>query len=158
MDIAIPCSGSGPCMNAAVRSPAAWYAGFALYAAGVALFSGRGLDRWWGIWAAGGYALAVWCRGKRRHPWPSRTSGVAVLAAVAALAEPRAVQAAALAVAVAGALAAPLVWLATREPITPDALVVGRSGVLLLHHGTPYLRSAAARPAAAGSPITPTCR
>ena len=49
---------------------------------------------------------------------------------------------AALSVAVAGALVAPLVWLATREPITPDSLVVARSGVLLLHHGTPYLQSA----------------
>jgi hypothetical protein len=114
----------------AVRRPAAWYAGFALYAAGVALFSGRGLDRWWGIWAAGGYAIAAavavfgGTRGKR---------------AAGGMPGP---QAAALAVAVAGALAAPLVWLATREPITPDALVVGRSGVLLLHHGTPYLQSA----------------
>jgi len=113
-----------------VRRPAAWYAGFALYAAGVALFSGRGLDRWWGIWAVGGYAIAAAvavfgrARGKRAA---GRMPGT---------------QAAALAVAVAGALVAPLVWLATREPITPDALVVGRSGVLLLHHGTPYLQSA----------------
>ena len=95
----------------------------------VALFSGRGLDRWWGIWAAVGYAIAtavavLGSRGTRG----SRGSG--------------AQQAAALAVAVAGALAAPLVWLATREPVTPDALVVARSGVLLLHHGTPYLQSA----------------
>ena len=127
MDIAIP-SRLGSLMSAAVRKPAAWYAGFALYAAGVALFSGRGLDRWWGIWAAGGYSLAfaVAASGGRRGP--RRARGV---------------QAAALAVAVAGALAVPLVWLATREPITPDALVVGRSGVLLLHHGSPYLGSAA---------------
>ena len=41
-------------MSGAARSPAGWYAGFALYAAGVAVFSGRGLDRWWGILAAGG--------------------------------------------------------------------------------------------------------
>ena len=130
MDIAIP-SRLGSRLNAAVRKPAAWYAGFALYAAGVALFSGRGLDRWWGIWAAGGYALAFAVAvggGRRGRGGPRRA---------------RAVQAAALAVAVAGALAAPLVWLATREPITPDALVVGRSGVLLLHHGSPYLGSAA---------------
>ncbi len=130
MDIAIP-SRLGSLMNAAVRKPAAWYAGFALYAAGVALFSGRGLDRWWGIWAAGGYALAFAVAasgGILGRRGPRRACGV---------------QAAALAVAVAGALAAPLVWLATREPITPDALVVGRSGVLLLHHGSPYLGSAA---------------
>ena len=144
MDIAIP-SRLGSLMNAAVRKPAAWYAGFALYAAGVALFSGRGLDRWWGIWAAGGYALAFAVAasgGILGRRGPRRARGV---------------QAAALAVAVAGALAAPLVWLATREPITPDALVVGRSGVLLLHHGSPYL-GRPRLPAAAGSPTTPTCR
>jgi hypothetical protein len=121
MDIAIPAHRLRCLLEGAARRPAAWYAGFALYAAGVALFSGRGLDQWWGIWAAGGYAIA---------------------AAVAASRGPRGVQAAALAVAVAGTLVAPLVWLATREPVTPDALVVARSGVLLLHHGTPYLQSA----------------
>jgi hypothetical protein len=105
-------------LSGVARRPAAWYAGFAIYAAGVALFSGPGLDHWWGAWAAGGYAAA---------------------AAIAALYRSRGGQVAALAVAVAGALTAPLSWLATREPITPDAAVVARSGVLLLHHGTPYL-------------------
>jgi hypothetical protein len=38
---------------------AMWYSGFAVYAAGVALFSGPGLDHWWGAWAAGGYAVAA---------------------------------------------------------------------------------------------------
>src|SRR5258707_10485629 len=38
-----------------VRHVAVWYAGFAVYAAGVALFSGPGLDHYWGIWGAGGY-------------------------------------------------------------------------------------------------------
>jgi hypothetical protein len=104
--------------NDALRRPAAWYAGFALYAAGVALFSGLGLDRWWGIWAAGGYAAA---------------------AALAACWRARAGQLTALAASVAGALVAPLTWLATQEPSTPDATVVARSGVLLLHHGSPYL-------------------
>ena len=46
-------------LEAALRLPAAWYAGFAVYAACVAAFSGPGLDHWWGIWAAGGYALAA---------------------------------------------------------------------------------------------------
>ena len=128
MDIAMPSQRLGSLINGAVRTPAAWYAGFALYAAGVALFSGRGLDRWWGIWAAGGYALAV---------------AIAASRGTRGIRSARGVQAAALAAAVAGALAAPLVWLATREPVTPDALVVARSGVLLLHHGTPYLGSAA---------------
>jgi len=111
----------GRWLSAAARRPAAWYAGFAVYAAGVALFSGPGLDHWWGAWAAGGYAVA---------------------AAVAALYRTRGGQVAALAVAVAGALAAPLSWLATQEPSTPDATVVARSGALLLHHGTPYLPAA----------------
>jgi hypothetical protein len=125
MDIAIATSRIRRLLGGAARSPAAWYAGLALYAGGVALFSGRGLDRWWGIWAAGGYVVAVAVAG-----WPGRRGA-------------RGNQAWALAVAVAGALMAPLVWLATHEPVTPDALVVARSGVLLVHHGTPYLQSAA---------------
>ena len=69
---------------------ALWYAGFAVYAAGVALFSGPGLDHWWGAWAAGGYALAaaitVLAPGRAwggrlalaaawRGHWPRRPSG-----------------------------------------------------------------------------------
>jgi len=105
-------------LGALVRRPEAWYAGFAVYAACVAAFSGPGLDHWWGIWAAGGYAIAAW---------------------IAAGFRTRAAQHVALAVAVAGALVAPLTWLATQEPMTPDVTVVARSGALLLHHGTPYL-------------------
>jgi hypothetical protein len=98
---------------------AGWYAGFAAYAAGVAVFSGAGLEHWWGTWAAGGYAVA------------------AVISAVAA---GRAWGARlAVAVSLAGALAGPALWLMTREPTPPDVAVVARSGVLLLHHGTPYL-------------------
>ena len=137
MDIAIPAERLGSLANVALRRPAAWLAGFAVYAAGVALFSGRGLDRWWGIWAAGGYAIAAACAVAiaARH---GRHGGRGARGA-----RPGAVSTAVgTAVAVAGALVAPLVWLATREPITPDALVVARSGVLLLHHGTPYLQSA----------------
>ena len=100
---------------------AAWYAGFAVYAGCVALFSGPGLDHMWGAWAAGGYALAAAVAFWR----PTRRGGHAALT-----------------VAVLGALVAPLIWLTTREPITSDALVVARSGVLLLHHGIPYLSPA----------------
>jgi hypothetical protein len=96
------------------RRAAVWYAGFAVYAAGVTVFSGPGLDHWWGAWAAGGYALAA----------------VAVAAGRGRLG---------IATALAGALVAPTLWLITKEPVTPDAAVVARSGVLLLHHGTPYL-------------------
>jgi len=96
-----------------------WYAGFAVYAAGVALFSGPGLDHWWGAWAAGGYAIAaVITVIAHRRAWGPR------LAVAAALA---------------GALAAPALWLMTREPTPPDVAVVARAGALLLHHGTPYL-------------------
>jgi hypothetical protein len=96
-----------------------WYAGFAVYAAGVALFSGPGLDHWWGAWAAGGYAVAA---------------VITVTAAGRAWCARLAVT-----VAIAGALVAPTLWLITREPTPPDVAVVARAGALLLHHGTPYL-------------------
>ena len=105
-------------LGTGLRRPETWYAGFAVYAACVAVFSGPGLDHWWGTWAAAGYAVA---------------------ATIAASYRTRAGQLAALAAAVAGALVAPLTWLATREPATPDVAVVARSGTLLLHHGSPYL-------------------
>ncbi|HTV99346.1 MAG TPA: glycosyltransferase 87 family protein [Streptosporangiaceae bacterium] len=96
----------------------ALYGAFALYAGAVAVFSGPGDDRSWGIWAAFGYAAA---------------------AALAALWPGRAGRRAALAASVAGALAAPVAWLATQASATPDVHVVSGSAVLLLHHGTPYL-------------------
>jgi phosphatidylinositol alpha-1,6-mannosyltransferase len=105
-------------LDAMVRDPAAWYAGFALYAGCVALFSGLGQDHWWGTWAAGGYAVAALVAACR----PTRGGRLAALAA-----------------ALAGALAAPTAWLVTTAPATPDVVVVARSGGLLLHHGTPYL-------------------
>ena len=49
----------------------------------------------------------------------------------------------AIAVSLAGALAAPALWLLTKEPTPPDVAVVARSGALLLHHGSPYLPAAA---------------
>jgi Glycosyltransferase family 87 len=120
--------GYGVVTMAGGRRRGVWYAGFALYAAGVALFSGPGLEHWWGTWAAGGYAVAAvisnltagQARGGR--PWGER------LAVAAALA---------------GALAAPALWLMTQEPTPPDVAVVARAGVLLAHHGTPYLPVAA---------------
>jgi hypothetical protein len=112
-----------PMRNGVVMTPgrgrAGWYAGFAVYAAGVALFSGPGLDHWWGAWAAGGYAIAaVITLTAAGRGWGGRL---------------------AVAVAIAGALVAPAIWLMTKEPAPPDVAVVARSGVLLLHHGTPYL-------------------
>jgi hypothetical protein len=99
------------------RLAAGWYAGFAIYAAGVAVFSGPGDDRGWGIWAAGGYAVAA----VLALAWRSRGRQAALTAALA------------------GALAGPLAWLTITAPATPDAAVVMRSGALLLHHATPYL-------------------
>jgi hypothetical protein len=102
---------------------AVWYAGFAVYAAGVALFSGPGLDHWWGAWAAGAYAVAA----AISVMTPGRAWGGRI----------------AIAASLTGALAAPAIWLMTKEPTPPDVAVVARSGVLLLHHGTPYLPVAA---------------
>jgi hypothetical protein len=100
------------------RRPEAWYAAFAIYAGAVALFSGLGQDRWWGVWACAGYAVAAVLAGCWRGP-RGRLG--------------------ALAAALAGGLAWPLTWLATWRPATPDVTVVMRSGILLLHHGSPYL-------------------
>jgi hypothetical protein len=107
---------------------AVWYSGFALYAAGVALFSGPGLDHWWGTWAAGGYAVAALISAATAGRAPDGRAWGGRLAVAASLA---------------GALAGPALWLMTREPTPPDVAVVARSGVLLLQHGTPYLPAAA---------------
>src|SRR5690348_1079724 len=110
------------------RRRAVLYGGFALYAAGVALFSGPGLDHWWGTWAAGGYAAAaVISTVAARQTGGGRAWGERL----------------AVAAGLAGALAAPALWLMTQEPTPPDVAVVARAGVLLVHHGTPYLPVAA---------------
>jgi len=100
----------------------AWYATFAAFAGVVFATSGEPVQRNWGILAAGGYALAALTVAL----WPSRG------------------RAAALVVALAGALAAPLTWQVTfgasMSKAGDDSLtVVGRSAALLLQHGTPYL-------------------
>ena len=87
----------------------------------MALLSGPGVDHDWGIWASGGYGVAAVLSWR----WPARRG-----------------RAAALAVAVAGALAGPAAWLAVCAPSTPDVTVVSRAGVLLLQHGSPYLSGA----------------
>jgi hypothetical protein len=110
-------------MLSGCRRRAVWYTAFALYAAGVALFSGPGLDHWWGAWAAGGYALAAVI--ELTVPGRAWSSRLAIAASLA------------------GALAVPAMWLMTREPTPPDVAVVARAGVLLLHHGTPYLPAGA---------------
>jgi hypothetical protein len=109
----------------------AWYAGFALYAAGVALFSGLGQDHWWGTWAACGYAAAA------------ATAAAATVITRRSARGGRRLVAASVYVSLAVALIAPTAWLMATATALPDVTVVARSGVLLLHHGTPYLPVAA---------------
>jgi hypothetical protein len=92
-----------------------WFALFAVYAALMTAFGIGGEDGVWGIWATCGYALAAILA--------SRSRGFAVP----------------LLVAFGFAMVAPAIWLAVRDPATADVIVVSRSAVLLLHHGSPYL-------------------
>jgi hypothetical protein len=91
---------------------------FTAYATALALDTG-GADHTWAVWAAAGYGLAA----------------IVVLAAWRRNL-PRIVP---LGVSLAGALAAPLLWLSTRAAPTPEVQVISRSAALLLQHGTPYL-------------------
>jgi hypothetical protein len=93
----------------------AWFALFAVYAAFMTAFGIGGEDGVWGIWATCGYALAAILA--------SRSRGFAVP----------------LLVAFGFAMVAPAIWLAVRDPATADVIVVSRSAVLLLHHGSTYL-------------------
>jgi hypothetical protein len=91
---------------------------FAIYATALALDTGHA-DRTWAIWAAAGYGVTtviLWLTRHKNVPliWP-------------------------LLVSLAGALAAPLTWLATRVEPTAEVKVISQSAVLLLQHGTPYL-------------------
>jgi hypothetical protein len=104
------------------RQLVAWYAAFAAFAVLVFATCGQPLQWIWAVWAAGGYALAALTVAL----WQSRG------------------REAALAIAVAGALAAPLAWQVTLGRTTSRAgedslTVVARSAVQLLQHGTPYL-------------------
>ena len=96
----------------------AWFALFAVYAAAMTVFGIGGEDGVWGIWATGGYALAAILASR------SRGFAVPLLAAFGL------------------AIVAPMIWLAVRDPATADVIVVSRSAVLLLHHGSPYLPAA----------------
>jgi hypothetical protein len=91
---------------------------FAIYATILAMDSGHA-DRTWAIWAAAGYGVTTVILWLTRH---MRVSLVLPLL-----------------VALAGALAAPLTWLATRVQPTPEVTVIWQSAKLLLQHGTPYL-------------------
>jgi hypothetical protein len=96
------------------------YAAFCAYAVVAAVFSG-GEDKVWAIWAACGYAVALFMlwrwRGMR-----VRTAAVLVSVALAVL--------------------APLLWLSVAYPLETGMAVIDRSAVLLVHHGSPYLPAA----------------
>jgi Glycosyltransferase family 87 len=99
------------------RRLAIWYAGFAVYAAALTIFSGGGADGTWGAWATGGYVLAAIVALR------SRSFAAPLLAALGL------------------ALLVPAAWLTLRAPATADVTVVSRSAVLLLRTGSPYLRA-----------------
>jgi Glycosyltransferase family 87 len=91
---------------------------FAIYATALAVDTGHA-DRTWAIWAAVGYAVTTLVL------WLTRHKNVPVIVP--------------LLVALVGALAAPLMWLATRVAPTAEVRVISQSAILLLQHGTPYL-------------------
>ncbi len=93
------------------------YAAFAAYAVIAAVFS-AGRDQVWAIWAACGYAVALfmlWC-------WRGRIAAAGVSVALAVL--------------------APLLWLSVAYSLEDGMAVIDRSATLLLHHGLPYLSAA----------------
>ena len=93
------------------------YTAFGAYAVAAAVFSG-GRDQVWAIWAACGYAVALFML------W--RLSGMRVRIAAAG-------------VSVALAVLAPLLWLSVAYRLEDGMMVIDRSATLLLDHGLPYL-------------------
>jgi hypothetical protein len=91
---------------------------FAIYAIALALDAGHA-DRTWAIWAAAGYAVTTVVF------WLTRHKNIPLILP--------------LLVSLAGALAAPVTWLATRVAPTAEVTVISQSASLLLQHGTPYL-------------------
>ena len=89
------------------------FGAFTVYA-GAMVFTGHA-DGTWAVWAFGGYAIATM-----------------LLLATRSWVLP-------LAVALGGALVAPLVWLLTRTPATAEVVVIGRAAGHVLKYGTPYL-------------------
>lgn len=104
-----------------IRRPALPYAGFAVFAALVALFAGEAPHRLWGGVAAVAY-------------------GCAAVASLSGAARARHVP---LLIALAGAVLAPLAWLAARGAAMPEVGVVERAAAMLVHHGHLYESSGA---------------
>jgi 4-amino-4-deoxy-L-arabinose transferase-like glycosyltransferase len=103
-----------------------WLAGIfavsAIFAVLVAVFSSDSVHRLWGTMAACGYALALVASLAIRH---TRAADVA------------------LGFSFCGALLAPLTWMAAKSIEQPEVWVVARSGITLIHQGTPYASAAA---------------
>ncbi len=95
------------------RAVAAWFGAFTIYA-GAMVFTGHA-DGTWAIWAFGGYAITTM-----------------LLLATQGWLLP-------LAVAIGGALIAPLFWLILQAPATAEVLVIGRAADHVVKYGTPYL-------------------
>src|SRR3984957_7017509 len=91
---------------------------FAISAPAQAVCTGDA-DRTWAIWAAAGYGVTTVIF------WLIRRKNVPLILPML--------------VALAGALAAPVTWLASRVAPPAEVKVISQSAVLLLHHGTPYL-------------------
>jgi hypothetical protein len=98
------------------RVVAGWFAAFTIIA-GLAAATAGGEDSDWSTWAFGAYAVMTMLL------WFTRGWLLP------------------LAVAVAGALVAPLLWLAGLMPAPAEVLVLTRGATRLLGHGTPYLPS-----------------
>jgi hypothetical protein len=94
----------------------------AVWAIAVAVVSNDNVHQTWGQMAAVGYGLALAIVLVVRH---SRTADIA------------------LGVAFLGGLVVPLGYLAARGLWQPEVWVVARSGMTLIHHGTPYANPAA---------------
>ncbi len=99
------------------RRLAGFFAISALFAGLVAIFSSDSVHQLWGAMAACGYGLALLAALAVRH---ARAADLA------------------LGLSFAGALLAPLGWMAARGLEQPEVWVVARSGATLVHQGTPY--------------------
>ena len=95
------------------RAVAALFGVFTVYAAAM-VFTGHA-DGTWAVWAFGSYAITTM-----------------LLLATEGWAAP-------LAVALGGALVAPLIWLMTQSAATAEVVVIGRAADHVLKYGTPYL-------------------
>ena len=106
-------------------NPRRWYAavfaGCAIYATGVALFSSNDLHERWGVIAACSYLAAA----AAVLAWRSHGIDLALL------------------VSVGGALVAPLYWNVATGKRQPEVSVIQRSAGQLVHHHSPYQSAAA---------------